>query len=285
MARRRDTGEGPLAASGEPVGDDLPGSSLPRPPKMKARAYEEELLALQIELVKAQYWIKSAGERVLIIFEGRDTAGKGGIIKRFREHLNPRGAPHIALPAPNDRERTQFYFQRYFEHLPAAGEIVFFDRSWYNRAGVEPVMGFCTRQEHALFLRQAPVFEKGLIADGLRVFKLYLSINRDQQAKRLASREDDPLKTWKLSPMDREAQARFDDYTRAQNEMFLFTHTPNAPWVVVNSNDKRTARIHAIRHVLWNLPYDGKDDDVVRAPDPAIVAGPFEQWPELAEMR
>ncbi len=262
-------------------GEEQAGSILVYPPKLGRKEYERELLALQVELVKAQYWIKQTGERVLLIFEGRDTAGKGGTIKRFREHLNPRGAPHIALSAPNDRERSQYYFQRYFQYLPAAGEFVFFDRSWYNRAGVERVMGFCSRQEYSLFLRQTPSVEAGLVEDGLRLFKLYLAINREVQLRRLEARELDPLKTWKLSPIDRTAPQRWDDYTRAQNDMFFFTHTLEAPWTVINANDKRTARVNAIRHVLSALPYDGKDASVVRPPDPSVVGHPIEIWPDL----
>lgn len=258
-----------------------PGSVLPVPDKMPRKKYERELEALQIELVKAQYWIKDVGERVLIIFEGRDTAGKGGTIKRFREHLNPRGAPHVALSAPNEVERTQYYFQRYFSHLPAAGEIVFFDRSWYNRAGVERVMGYCDRHDYSLFLRQTPLVEAGLVEDGIRMFKIYLAINADVQVDRLQARESDPLKTWKLSPIDRTAPERFDDYTQAQNDMFFFTNTLEAPWTVVNANDKRLARLNVIRHVLSKLPYEGRDADVVRRPDPGIVGAPGEIWPDL----
>jgi polyphosphate kinase 2 len=261
--------------------DEHVGSKLPCPPKMRRFAYERDLLALQIELVKAQYWIKSVGQRVLIIFEGRDTAGKGGTIKRFREHLNPRGAPHVALPAPNDRERTQYYFQRYLQHLPAAGEIVFFDRSWYNRAGVERVMGFCTRHEYSMFLRQTPALEAGLVEDGLRLFKLYLAINRDVQVRRLEDRQSNPVKTWKLSPIDTTAPERWDDYTEAQNDMFFFTHTHEAPWTVVNANDKRTSRLNAIRHVLSKLDYDDKDSEIASPPDPTIVGAPGDIWPEL----
>jgi polyphosphate kinase 2 len=192
----------------------------------------------------------------LIIFEGRDTAGKGGTIKRFREHLNPRGAPHVALPAPNDRERKQYYFQRYFAHLPAAGEITFFDRSWYNRAGVERVMEFCTRREYSQFLRQAPIVEGGLVEDGLRLFKLYLSVNRDEQLERLEARVESPLKSWKMSPIDEAAPAKWDEYTRAQNDMFSITHTLETPWTLVNSNEKLTARVNSIRIVLDQIPYD-----------------------------
>jgi polyphosphate kinase 2 len=263
----------------------IPGSSLDVPPKMKSKDYERQIQALHIELVKAQYWVKAQGERLVLIFEGRDTAGKGGTIKRFREHLNPRGAPHIALPAPSDREQSQFYFQRYLAHLPAGGEIIFFDRSWYNRAGVERVMGFCTKQELGLFLRQAPNIEAGLVEDGIRLFKLYLSVNQDEQRRRLDSRRDDPLKTWKLSPMDLEAVKRWDAYTEAQNDMLLVTHTHAAPWAVINANDKKTARLNAIRHVLSQLPYTDKNDEVARPPDPAIVGTPEEMWPDLGEFK
>jgi polyphosphate kinase 2 len=184
--------------------------------------------------------------------------------------------------APSDRERTQYYFQRYIEHLPAAGEIVFFDRSWYNRAGVERVMGFCTPHEVATFLRLTPDLEAGFVESGLRLVKLYLAINREEQIKRLKARESDPLKAWKLSPIDAEAPSRWDDYTQAQNEMFRFTHTHAAPWTVINANDKRAARINAIRHVLESLPYEGKDGVVAVPPDPSIVGSPFDIWPDLA---
>jgi len=274
-----------IATMGKADKNVLPGSHLHHPEKMKRKEYERELVALQIELVKAQRWVKASGERILIIFEGRDTAGKGGTINRFLEHLNPRGAPRVALPAPNDRERTQYYFQRYLQHLPAAGEIVFFDRSWYNRAGVERVMGFSNRAEVSLFLRQAPRVEQGLIDSGMTLKKMYLAVNRDEQLARLEARRNDPLKTWKLSPIDERAPEMWDEYTRAQNDMFLFTHTLETPWTVVNSNDKRTARINTIRHFLHDLPYDDKDSKVARAPDPDIVGTPDEMWPDLINPR
>jgi polyphosphate kinase len=260
------------------------GSWLPHPPKMRRKQYEHELRQLQIELVKVQSWIKTEGEKLLVLVEGRDTAGKGGTIKRFQEHLNPRGSRTVALAAPSDRERTQYYFQRYMEHLPAAGEIVFFDRSWYNRAGVERVMGFCTRAETSLFLRQAPRVEQGLSEQGLRIIKLYLAVNREEQIRRLESRRTDPLKIWKLSKLDVEGPKRWDDYTRALNDMFLFTHTPQTPWTVVNSNDKRTARVNAIRFVLDQLPYTDKDPKVAKPPDPDIVGSPLDVWPELENL-
>jgi polyphosphate kinase 2 len=252
---------------------------LPHPPKMKRKAYEEELLQLQVELVKMQHWVKATGQRIAIVFEGRDSAGKGGTIKRFREHLNPRGAPHVALASPNETERGQWYFQRYTAHLPTRGEIVFFDRSWYNRAGVERVMGFCTADELGIFFRQAPEFEGALIEDGIRLFKLFLAINRKEQRRRFESRKDDPLKTWKMSSVDEVALQKWDEYTEAMFSMFTMTDTPLAPWTVVNTNDKRTGRIHAIRHVLHSIPYEGKDTDVVREPDPAIVAPAREVFP------
>ncbi|MCB1013530.1 MAG: polyphosphate kinase 2, partial [Acidimicrobiales bacterium] len=204
--------------------------------------------------------------------EGRDAAGKGGTIKRFMEHVNPRGARVVALEKPSEVERGQWYFQRYLAHLPTAGEIVFFDRSWYNRAGVEPVMGFCTEEQHRLFLRQAPEVEQALVEDGIRLFKLFLDVDRDLQAERLQERRDDPLKSWKISPVDEAAGDRYDDYSAARDSMLAATDTDWAPWTGVNANRQKVARLHAIRHVLHALPYDGKDPEVAVAPDPAIVA-------------
>ncbi|MCC7076986.1 MAG: polyphosphate kinase 2 [Acidimicrobiia bacterium] len=248
---------------------------------MKGKVYEETLRALQIELVKAQYWIKKTGQRVVIVFEGRDAAGKGGTIKRFLEHLNPRGARHVALTKPNETESGQWYFQRYVAHMPTAGEIVCFDRSWYNRAGVERVMGFCSVDELALFLRQAPDFEQALAESGIVLFKLWLSIGKAEQQRRLAARKEDPLKAWKLSPIDAAAQEKWDDYTRARDAMFAMTDTPWAPWTVVNTNDKRTGRIDAIRFVLAGLEYEGKAADVVGEPDPRIVGPARTMLPPL----
>ena len=258
-------------------GDDPQGSAdLPVPSKMDAKAYEKELLALQVELVKLQMWVKSTGQRLVLLFEGRDTAGKGGTIKRFTENINPRGARHVALTAPNETERGQWYFQRYVAQLPTAGEIVFFDRSWYNRAGVEHVMGFCTNEEYALFLRQAPEFERFLVESGIGLTKIWLAVNKDEQARRLEAREDNPLKQWKLSPVDLAAQKHWDDYTRASERIFAMTHTPAAPWTVINANDKRTARVNAIRHVLSQIPYTGRNKKVAKKPDPKIVGTPQE---------
>ncbi|MGZ8735100.1 MAG: polyphosphate kinase 2 [Acidimicrobiia bacterium] len=256
-----------------------PRHMLPTPERPSREVYERELRALQVELVKLQSSLIDTGRRVVIVFEGRDTAGKGGMIQRFREHLNPRRARHVALDKPNDTERGQWYFQRYAQHLPTAGDIVLFDRSWYNRAGVEWVMDFCTVDEHARFLRQAPDFEQFLVDDGVHLVKLWLAVNKDEQARRLEARAHDPLKEWKLSTLDEYAQTRWDKYTEAQNTTFAFTDTPYAPWWVVNNNDKRTGRLNAMRHVLNDLEYGDKDTQIARPPDPAIVARPADMFP------
>ncbi|QUQ62558.1 polyphosphate kinase 2 [Kutzneria sp. CA-103260] len=224
--------------------------------------YETELLRLQGELVKLQEWVRDEKARVAVVFEGRDAAGKGGAIKRVTEYLNPRVARIAALPAPTERERSQWYFQRYVAHLPAAGEIVLFDRSWYNRAGVERVMGFCTPDEYRRFLRQAPIFERLLVEDGLLLRKYWFSVSDKQQEKRFHDRLDDPMRRWKLSPMDAESITRWEDYSRAKDEMFAHTDIPEAPWLVVDSDDKRRARINMIAHLLSSIPYH----DVQRRP-------------------
>ncbi len=250
--------------------DDMEG----RPPyddRLKSKQYERELLELQIELAKVQRWIREERERVVVIFEGRDAAGKGGSIRRFTEFLNPRGARVVALPKPSDSEAGQWYFQRYVSHLPAAGEVVFFDRSWYNRAGVERVMGFCTAREYVEFMRQAPELERSLVNSGLRLFKLWFTVSREEQSRRFESRKTDPLRQWKLSPIDLQAQDRWDDYTEARNAVLTLTDTRDAPWMIVNSNDKARARLQAIRHVLSELPYSNKDPKVACAPDPLVV--------------
>lgn len=233
--------------------------------------YKRDLETLQIELLKAQRHIKAVGQRVVILFEGRDAAGKGGSIKRFREHLNPRGSEHVALAKPNDAEATQWYFQRYVPHLPSAGEITMFDRSWYNRAGVEKVMGFCTPQEHALFLRQVPGFEQSLVSSGILLFKMWFTVSQARQKHRFDDRREDPLKQWKISPIDEVSVAKYDAYTKARNEMLLATNTLVAPWTIINSNEKRRARLGAIRSVLHSLDYEHKDHDVVGEPDPRVV--------------
>ncbi len=259
------------------------GESLGAPysKRLKRKAYEKELRDLQIELLKMQRWIKESGERVVIIFEGRDAAGKGGSIKRFREHLNPRGAQHIALEKPSKTEQGQWYFQRYINHLPTYGEIVFFDRSWYNRAGVEIVMGFCTPDEYTEFMRQAPELERSLVNSGIRLFKLWFAVDQDEQRRRFDARREDPLKRWKLSPMDEASLGKWDEYTKARQAMFQFTNTREAPWTVVNSNEKRRARINSIRHVLHALPYDGKDPDIAVRPDPKVVGSAFDMFEEV----
>ena len=242
--------------------------------KLKTSKYLKQLRELQIELVKMLNWVQEEGERVVIIFEGRDSAGKGGTIKRFTEHMNPRHARVVALPKPNDRERGEWYFQRYVKHLPTAGEIVIFDRSWYNRAGVEPVMGFCTDEQRDEFFAEAPAFENALVRSGLKVFKFWLTIGREEQLKRLHARRHDPLKRWKLSPIDLKAIHKWDDYTAARRLMFENTDTASSPWTVIRTNDKRRGRVNAMRAFLNGLDYTGKDSDIACAPD-ALIVGPL----------
>ena len=233
-----------------------------RPVKLPREAYERELYRLQGELVKMQGWMRETGARMVVIFEGRDAAGKGGTIKRVAEYLNPRSAPVVALPAPGERERGQWYFQRYAGYLPAAGEIVLFDRSWYNRAGVEHVMGFCTKEEYSRFLHQCPIFERLLVEDGVLLRKYWFSVSDSEQERRFRSRLEDPMRRWKLSPMDLESITHWEDYSRAKDEMFVHTDIPEAPWYVVDSADKRRARINMIAHLLTTIPYH----DVQRRP-------------------
>ena len=247
--------------------------------KLKTKKYEKSLVKLQIELLKVQNWAKQTGQKIAIIFEGRDAAGKGGTIKRFTQHLNPRGARVVALNKPTDVERGQWYFQRYISQLPTDGEIVFFDRSWYNRAGVEPVMGFCNPQDYQRFIHQVPHFEEAIIESGLWLFKLWFDVSRDEQRCRMELRQKDPLKHWKISPMDLPAMERWDDYTKARDGMFLYTDTGHAPWTVVRSDDKKRARIAAILSVLNRLPYPDKNSDVVTTPDPLIVGTAAEMLP------
>jgi polyphosphate kinase 2 len=238
-------GQGPHPKNGTPG----------RPRRLDRTLYEEELLRLQGELVTLQEWVRTSGTRIVVIFEGRDAAGKGSAIKRVTEYLNPRVSRTVALPAPTERERGQWYFQRYVEHLPAAGEIVLMDRSWYNRAGVEKVMGFCTPEEHARFLAQAPALERLLVEDGVLLLKYWFSVSDAEQEKRFRSRLEDPLRRWKLSPMDLESISRWEDYSRAKDEMFAATDTPECPWYVVEADDKRRARINMISHLLSTIPY------------------------------
>jgi polyphosphate kinase len=226
------------------------------PAKLKRKFYERELAELQLELVKLQHWIVHAGERVVLIFEGRDAAGKGGTIKRIVEPLNPRGATVVALGTPTDRERTQWYFQRYVAHLPAAGEIVLFDRSWYNRAGVERVMGFCTDEEYWEFMRTCPELERLLVRDGIHLRKYWFSVSDAEQERRFQQRSSDPKRRWKLSPMDLKSRDQWVAYSRAKDEMFRYTHTPEAPWYTIESDDKRRARLNCISHILDSIDYE-----------------------------
>ena len=242
--------------------------------KMTRDQYEYLKRPLQIELVKLQNWVKSVGQKIVIVFEGRDAAGKGGTIKRFTEHLNPRGATVVALVKPTDRERSQWYFQRYVPHLPAGGEIVMFDRSWYNRAGVERVMGFCTEEEYEEFFREAPEFERMLVHSGLNLTKFWFSVTPSEQRTRFIIRRIDPVRQWKLSPMDIESLDKWNGYTDAKEAMFHYTDTAEAPWTVVKSNDKKRARLEAIKHVLLKFDYDGKDLDAIGEPDKRLIGPP-----------
>ncbi|MFT3733065.1 MAG: polyphosphate kinase 2 [Hyphomicrobium sp.] len=260
--------------------------SYPYDKRMKREEYDEQLLALQIELMKLQKYNLKVGNRILCLYEGRDGSGKGSCIKAFNEHMNPRNTRTVALPKPTETERGQLYFQRYAVHLPTAGEVVLFDRSWYNRAGVERVMGFCTEDQLAVFLREAPEFEGLLVRDGIKLFKFYLTIGREMQLVRFHERAQDPLKQWKLSPVDMAALSRYDDYTHAEVEMFRFTHTAIAPWIVIRANDQRRARIETIRHVLLSIEYEGRDLDAIGSHDPRIIgSGPEFFHPHVAQPR
>ncbi|WP_243039367.1 polyphosphate kinase 2 [Dyella sedimenti] len=239
--------------------------------KMSRRNYEKQKYRLQVELLKLQAWVRETGQRVVVLFEGRDAAGKGGTIKRFMEHLNPRGARVVALEKPSESERGQWYFQRYIQHLPTRGEIVMFDRSWYNRAGVERVMGFCTDAEYDDFMRQVPEFERHLVSSGIHLFKFWFSVSRAEQRRRFEERKLHPLKQWKLSPVDLASLDKWEAYTKAKEAMFAHTDTADAPWIVIRSDCKKRARLAAMRHVLSRMPYDNRDAKVVGLPDPLIV--------------
>ena len=246
--------------------------------KKETLEYQKRLTLLQIELLKLQNHVKDKGLKVLIIFEGRDAAGKGGTIKRITEHLNPRGARIVALEKPNEQEKTQWYFQRYVSHFPSSGEIVIFDRSWYNRAGVEPVMGFCTKEQHEQFLKDVPEFEKMLVESGIILFKYYFSVSKKEQERRFKKREDDPLKQYKLSPIDKEAQKVWDKYTNAKFSMLMASHTPIAPWTVVKSDNKKKARINCIRHLLNGIDYGrkSKDESIFKIDRKILINGAVE---------
>ncbi len=255
----------------EILSDDWREGGYPYRNLMRRASYEKEKFRLQVELLKLQAWVKESKQRVVILFEGRDAAGKGGAIKRFMEHLNPRGARVVALEKPTEQERGQWYFQRYVQHLPTAGEIVMFDRSWYNRAGVERVMGFCSDDEYAEFMRQTPEFERHLARSGVHLIKFWFSVSRKEQRRRFKERESHPLKQWKLSPIDLASLDMWDEYTRAKENMFFETDTAEAPWTVIKSDCKKRARLNAMRYVLQKLPYDKKDADLVGKLDPLIV--------------
>ncbi len=260
-----------VRADGRPV--ETWREDYPYPQRLSREEYDPLKRSLQIELLKLQKWVKASGERLVVLCEGRDAAGKGGTIKRFTEHLNPRGARVVALEKPSDRESTQWYFQRYVPHLPAAGEIVLFDRSWYSRAGVERVMGFASPEEYERFMHQVPLFERMLVDDGIHLVKFWFSVTRAEQRTRFAIRQIDPVRQWKLSPMDVASLGKWDDYTAAKEAMFERTDTSFAPWTVVRTNDKKRARLEAMRVVLSRFDYDGKDVSVVGEPDPALVVG------------
>jgi polyphosphate kinase 2 len=271
-------------AAHKQIDDDDPDApwrhGYPYDKKMSRRAYEREKRRLQIELLKLQAWVKETGQKIVIVFEGRDAAGKGGSIKRFTEHMNPRGARVVALEKPTERELTQWYFQRYIQHLPAAGEIVMFDRSWYNRAGVERVMGYCTPHQYLEFTRSAPEFEQMLVNSGIHLVKFWFSVGRAEQHARFVSRSTDKVKQWKLSPTDLASLDKWDAYTEAKEAMFFYTDTPQAPWTVVKSNDKKRARIEAMRWVLAQFDYPNKDAHVVGKPDPKIIGSPKDVYDE-----
>lgn len=254
--------------------------------RMSRKNYEAQKYELQVELLKMQKWVKETGQKIVILFEGRDAAGKGGTIKRFMEHLNPRGAKVIALEKPTEQEAGQWYFQRYINHLPTKGEIVLFDRSWYNRAGVERVMGFCTDAQYNDFMRQVPEFEKHLISSGIQLIKFWFSVSRDEQRRRFSEREAHPLKQWKLSPIDKASLDKWDDYTLAKEAMFFNTDSAESPWIVIKSDDKKRARLNAMRYVLNRIPYANKDENVIGSIDPLIVgrAGALYEKGEHSEL-
>lgn len=253
------------------LADDWRTGGYPYRNLMSRKNYEKQKYHLQVELLKLQKWVKDTGQKIVILFEGRDAAGKGGTIKRFMEHLNPRGAKVVALEKPSDTERGQWYFQRYTQHLPTEGEIVLFDRSWYNRAGVERVMGFCSADEYSEFLRQAPEFERNLVRSGIHLIKFWFSVSREEQRRRFKEREAHPLKQWKLSPIDLASLDKWDDYTHAKEAMFFHTDTADAPWTVVKSDCKKRARLNAMRFILHKMPYDDRDLDRVGSVDPLLV--------------
>jgi len=262
---------GEMRHSPEQIKELFRSGTYPYKTKIRRSSYEKHKEELQVELLKVQSWVKETGQRIVVIFEGRDAAGKGGTIKRFMEHLNPRAARVVALEKPTDHERGQWYFQRYIKHLPTEGEMVFFDRSWYNRAGVERVMGFCDSLEYLEFMRQVPDLERMLVRSGIRFFKFWFSVTHEEQDRRFNARSGDPLKQWKLSPIDQESQGKWNEYTEAKEAMFFYTDTADSPWTIIKSDDKKRARLNCMQHFLSELDYPGKNRHVVRGPDPLIV--------------
>jgi polyphosphate kinase 2 len=258
----------------EKITDLFRSGRYPYKNKIKKAAYEAHLKELQVELLKVQSWVKKSGQRIVILFEGRDAAGKGGTIKRFMEHMNPRAARVIALEKPTERERGQWYFQRYIHHLPSTGEMTLFDRSWYNRAGVERVMGFCSSLEYLEFMRQVPDLERMLSRTGIRLYKYWFSVTQDEQQRRFEAREGDPLKHWKLSPVDQASKDKWIEYTQAKEAMFFYTDIADAPWTIIKSDDKKRARLNCLQHFLSTLDYPDKNPKVVRGPDPLIIGTP-----------
>jgi polyphosphate kinase len=265
--------------NGEPAKAKKKKSSAQDAPKISAAVYEAELFRLQTEFVKLQEWVRHSGARIVVLFEGRDAAGKGGAIKRITEYLSPRTAHIAALPVPTDRERGQWYYQRYIAHLPSKGEIVLFDRSWYNRAGIERVMGFCTPQEYALFLRQTPIFEQMLIDDGILLRKYWFSVSEGEQLRRFKARRNDPVRRWKLSTMDLESVYRWEDYSRAKDEMMVHTDTPISPWYVVESDIKKHARLNMMHHLLASIDYHEVKEPKVELPQRPVVSGHYQRPP------
>ncbi|WP_424940354.1 polyphosphate kinase 2 [Aliiroseovarius sp. S253] len=257
--------------SADQIRETFENGKYPYDTKLGRKEYEAEKARLQAELLKVQRWVGETGQKFVLLFEGRDAAGKGGTIKRFMEHLNPREARVVALNKPTDEERGQWFYQRYISQLPTEGEMVFYDRSWYNRAGVERVMGFCSPSDYLEFMRQTPEYERMLTRSGIRLYKYWFSVTREEQKRRFDSRKDDPLKRWKLSPVDLASLSKWDDYTEAKEAMFFYTHTADAPWTIIKSNDKKRARLECMRHFLSTVEYPDKDHDLVGSPDPLIV--------------
>ena len=265
---------GEMRHSPEQIRDLFRNGTYPYKNRIRTSVYEQHKKELQVELLKVQNWVKLTGQRIVVLFEGRDAAGKGGTIKRFMEHLNPRASRTVALEKPTERELGQWYFQRYVSHLPTSGEMVFFDRSWYNRAGVERVMGFCSSLEYLEFMRQVPDLERMLTRSGIRLFKYWFSVTQTEQEQRFSARQEDPLKQWKLSPIDAQSRDKWVEYTQAKEAMFFYTDTADAPWTIIKSNDKKRARLNCMQHFLASLEYPDKGAHVVHGPDPLIVGTP-----------